>query len=203
MTSVTVKTYPSPPLVGLNLFVVTPHDNTTSIWSAVSYIISQYPSLGDQGLSGYSFIVSNYPNPLDGGASNVTGLAASMVLQDTQDPDDMNRLWEPVLSHVNQTWHGLQILPNATAFPSFLSWYGENFDQSTTGHDTYLGSRLLDAEALTADPEGNSEVFRDFTSSQVGSFYLVGGKGVREAKPRGGSNSVLPAWRKAYVHASK
>jgi len=29
----------------------------------------------------------------------------------------------------------------------------------------------------------------------------VSGKGVHNAKPRGGSNAINPAWRKAYVHS--
>ena len=32
-------------------------------------------------------------------------------------------------------------------------------------------------------------------------FYLLGGKGVADAVPRGGSDAVNPAWRKAVVHA--
>jgi hypothetical protein len=33
--------------------------------------------------------------------------------------------------------------------------------------------------------------------------FLVSGKGVHQAKPRGGGNAVLPAWRTSWVHASK
>ena len=32
-------------------------------------------------------------------------------------------------------------------------------------------------------------------------FYLLGGKGVRDAKPRGGSSAVNPGWRKALIHS--
>ena len=30
--------------------------------------------------------------------------------------------------------------------------------------------------------------------------YLVGGKGVKDVVPRGGSDAVLPAWRDSLVH---
>lgn len=203
MTSVTFKTYPTPPLTGLVVYMMTPDLTSPSIFASVAYIVSQFPSLGDRGLSGYSYMLSSYPNPLDGGATSVAGFFGTFVLQDTQDPSDMNDLWDPILAHVSDTWPDLIVVPNVTTYPSFLGWYAENYDKSTTGEDVYVGSRLLGADALTANLTANAEAFKQFASGGAGTAYLVSGKGVHDAKPRGGGNAVLPAWRNAYVHASK
>lgn len=73
----------------------------------------------------------------------------------------------------------------------------------TAGYDVLVGSRLLDADSLTKNQTAVIEAFETATppgsSSQV---HLVAGHGVRDAVPRGGSDAVNPAWRKALVHAS-
>ena len=202
-TSVTFKTHPTPPLLNMVVMVITTNVSSPSVFPAVSYLVSQFPSLGDQGLSGYSYMLSAYPNPFDGGATTVAGFFGTFILQDTQDPADMNKLWDPIFQHVNATWPDLTVVPNVTAYTSFLDWYSVNYDKSSTGEDMYVGSRLLDADTLTANLTANAEAFKQFASGGAATAYLVSGKGVRDVKPRGGGDAVLPAWRKAYVHASK
>lgn len=202
MTSITFKTHPTPPLVGIVLIVVS-RVGDPSVFPAVSYLVSQFPNLGDKGLSGYSYLLSDFPNPYDGGNTSVAGFFGSFVIQDTQDPADMSKLWAPVLKYVNKTWPDLMIVPNVTTYTSFLDWYSVNYDKADAGYDQYVGSRLLDRDVLTSNLTANAEAFKQFASGGSATAYLVSGKGVHNAKPRGGSNAILPAWRKAYVHASK
>lgn len=169
----------------------------------VAYVLSRFPSLGDAGLSGYSYLFNTIPNPLDGGVTNVSGMIASVVLQDTQSPRVMTDLWAPILTHISQTWPEVIIDTNITTFPSFLAWYHEHHDTTPTGNDTYVGSRLLDETALTANLTASAEAFKQMSSGGVSTAYLVSGKGVHDALPRGGGDAVLPAWRRAYIHASK
>lgn len=204
MTSVTFKTHPTPPLTAIQLVVASYNTSSPSVFPALAYLISHYPSLGDQGLSGYSYLFSSYPNPFDGGNTNVSGLLVSFVLQDTQDPAAITSLFDPILAHVTATWPDMvTLVTSVTTFPSFLGWYLENFDSSESGQDLYVGSRLLDADALTADLSASADAFRQFASGGTATAFLVSGKGVHDAQPRGGGDAVLPAWRKAYVHASK
>lgn len=88
------------------------------------------------------------------------------------------------------------------AYPDFWAWYNISNGPLDAGFDQYLGSRLLDRKALTQNLTAVAAAFKAATpSGSVTSAYLVGGKGVMHAKPRGGSNAVNSAWRKAYVHS--
>jgi len=209
MTSVTVKTVPSPKMVAALIAIVTPATSQASIDAGLglaAYALSKFPSLGDAGLAGYTFILQSLANP--GGGNDPTkyaGIAGTVALLDTQDTNDMVKLWDPIVAYANATWPGQFFSETApTVYTSYWDWFQANKDNSATGEDAYVGSRLLDGPALTANTTATREAFRQFSSvSGVGTAYLVGGKGVMNAKPRGGSNAVLPAWRKAYVHASK
>ncbi|KAK3336432.1 hypothetical protein B0T19DRAFT_38823 [Cercophora scortea] len=202
LTSITVKTYPTPQIVNLILALATTDIQSPSVFDMVAYILSQFPHLGDQGLSGYAFIFSATPNPYDGGATTVAGIFMAMVLQDST-VEAMTELWAPILAHVNTTWPGqFQLIFQTKTYPSFYGWFKENYDTSAAGVDKIGGSRLLDADALTRNLTLSAEVFKQFSEGSVGNVYLVAGKGVHDAVPRGGSNSVCPAWRSAYVHAN-
>ena len=206
MTSVTVKTYPSPPIVSLTLIIATldPGPISSSVFDVNTYFLSQLPSLGDAGLSGYVIMLSKYPNPLDGGSTTVGGVGGLLAIQDTQNPNDMLALIGPTVAHINATWPGYQIIPNITTYPSFWAWYQDNYDKGSAGSDIYVGSRLLDEHALTANFNASRAAYAQLlTGAGTGTAHLVGGKGVRNAKPRGGGDAVLPAWRKAYVHLSE
>ncbi len=206
MTSVTIATHPSPAIVGMVSYMVVPGADQAAVDAGLdlaTYVLGLLPGLSEQGLSGYSFVVQLFSSPLDGGAANVSGIAVFVALQDTQDPGDMAQMWAPIWAHANATWPGVIIASSITPYASFWAWFQVNKDGSATGRDTYVGSRLLDGPALTANATATREAFRRFSSlSSIGTAYLVGGKGVRDARPRGGSNAVLPAWRKAYVHAT-
>ncbi|KAK3943095.1 6-hydroxy-D-nicotine oxidase [Diplogelasinospora grovesii] len=203
LTSVTMKTFPSPQIVNLEFIIVTGNIGSPSIFEMIAYVLGQFPSLGDQGLAGYSFFFPALSNPLEGGGNGtVAGILLSVVLQDST-VDAMDKLWEPIIEHVNSTWPSeFVFIYNVTTFPSFYDWYQVHYDTSAAGLNTYIGSRLLDAEALTRNLTLNADVFRRFASGGMGTAYLVAGKGVHDAEPRGGGNAVCPAWRKAYVHAT-
>lgn len=112
----------------------------------------------------------------------------------------MAAIWEPIIAHVSTTWPSAVSGIIVNPYPSFKSWFDVWSDQSLTGFDQYVGSRLLDEKALTTS--NGTELSQAF-KLVGGSAYLVAGKGVQNAKPRGGSTSVTPTWRKAVVHAGK
>jgi hypothetical protein len=204
MTSVTMQTVPTPKLEALTLMIITTDvSNRRPIFDMTAYVLSQWPAMGDQGLSGYSYYFGSYDNPFDGGNSKVGGMVVSVTLQDSS-PEEMRKLWDPVLAHINATWPDrFLVIYQPTTFSSFLAWYTVNYDQTPAGLNSYLGSRLLDKAALTGDLAKSSRALEGFANTtQLATAYLVSGKGVHNAKPRGCGNAVLPAWRKAYVHAS-
>jgi hypothetical protein len=93
---------------------------------------------------------------------------------------------------------------SARTYPSFWDWYKDANGPLDAGSDVILGSRLLDQKALTGD--GNASLVKETLKIVTAGrnplmVYLVAGKGVRDARPRDGGNSVSPAWRRALVHA--
>jgi hypothetical protein len=94
------------------------------------------------------------------------------------------------------------VIPNT--YPDFYAWFKDNNGPLDGGFDGLVGSWLLDDKALTGDLNALKEAIKTFTPPDSSSApYLVAGKNVWDAVPRGGSNSVNPAWRKAYMHFSK
>ncbi|KAK4240110.1 hypothetical protein C8A03DRAFT_13528 [Achaetomium macrosporum] len=205
ITSVTMKTFPTPEIEHVLMGVVTLDvANTRAIFDMIAYVLSQFPSLGDQGLSGYAYfspaIATSSP---DGSNVTVAGLFMVGILQNST-PEAMRALWDPVFAHVNATWPGMfQALYQPRSYPSFLAYFAEIYDRSPAGRSQYVGSRLLDRAALTDDLAKSAAAWERFSNASVASAFLVSGKGVFDAKPRGcDGNAVLPAWRKAYVHAT-
>jgi hypothetical protein len=86
-------------------------------------------------------------------------------------------------------------------YSDFWAWYKDNNGPLDANHDHILGSRLLDGKALTENPTALKATLQKITpAGSISSHFMVGGKNVMNAQPRGGSNAVNPAWRKAYVH---
>lgn len=197
-----MKTFPTPKVEYLIVALASPNiTNTRANYDLIAYIISQFPSMADRGMSGYAFYATNTSNPFDGGATNIAGFYMGAALLNSS-PEDMQHLWAPIIAHANATWPGLLTVYLPKSYPSFFAWYQENYDSSSAGMNTYAGSRLLDAAALTDDLSKSAAAFERFAKGTAATAYLVSGKGVHNAQPRGCGNAVLPAWRKAYVHAS-
>ncbi|KAI0453359.1 FAD-binding domain-containing protein [Xylaria acuta] len=198
MTSVTLTTYPTPKVVAGLIGFLSLDLNAPWIWDMVGYLVSSFPYLVSKGVSGYAFFTPNITGP-DGnnGTGTFAGMGGEFMLLDTQDINDMQEIWDPLIAHVKATWPDAFIALNINPYPSFQSWFSIWYDQSPAGYDQYVGSRLLDEKALASQSTALGEAFKH----SHGSAYLVAGKGVRDAKPRGGSISVTPTWRKAIIHA--
>lgn len=170
------------------------------IWDMVGYLLSQFPYLDSNGVSGYSVLSHNYTVP-DGnnGTMMIAGLAGEFLILDTQDPNDMQAIWDPIIAHVKTTWPTAVALVGLTPYSSFASWLDVYYDNNPTGYDEYVGSHLLDTVSLTSDSTAVGQAFETFR----GQAFLVSGVGTRDAKPRGGGTAVTPSWRRAIVHASK
>jgi hypothetical protein len=175
----------------------------------VTYLTSQMPSLMDQGVAGYNVIAKDIQNPIQkpGIPNRVAGLLGSFILQDIESDEAVTKAFNPINKTIQQRWPDkVQFYTIVEQFDSFLGWFDKNYDMNSAGGSTYLVSRLLDAKALTGNDEalkGALEVV--LSSGNLSSMlnHMVAGKGVQEAKPRGGSNAVNPAWRTTYVHVGK
>ncbi|KAI0402490.1 hypothetical protein F4802DRAFT_575989 [Xylaria palmicola] len=198
LTSVTLATHPSPKVVAGIIAILSPDIKAPWVWDMVGYVASQLPYLVSKEVSGYTFVNSDFTSPDgNGGITHFAGIGGEFLILDTQDINDVQTIWEPIFTHVKSTWPDAIISVNVNPYPSFQSWFSVWYDQNPAGYDQYVGSRLLDEKALTSSSTALGEIF----GAASVSAYLVAGKGVRDAKPRGGSTSVTPTWRRAIVHA--
>ncbi|KAK7983913.1 hypothetical protein PG989_011315 [Apiospora arundinis] len=199
MTSVTMLTYPSPPMIAALLSISSPQLGTDWFWDMVGYILSQFPYLDSRGLSGYSFMNLHYANRSKPKTDIWNG---GFVLLDTDDSAKMLAIWEPIFEHIRNTWPEAEIAtPITAAFPSYLDYFHVAYDKGYAGLDLYAGSRLLDADSLAADSSALGQAFK-VMSATYGTAFLVTGSGTRNAKPRGGGNAISHAYRRSIAYAT-
>lgn len=204
ITSLTMKTFPSPRTTQVGLIVLAkPGDPILP--DVIGYIASQIPYLMNSGVSGYSYVGPNLQNPLPPGTGlppQIAGMLGKFVVQD-QGAAEAQKIFKPLNDTIVQRWKGeAKMFVLAQEYPSFYSWVSANYDEDPTGHSVWLASRLLGDSFLTGDEKAIGNVLWN-ASGDVGrlALFLLGGKGVQNAQPAGGSDAVNPAWRKAYVHS--
>ncbi|KAI1809726.1 FAD-binding domain-containing protein [Poronia punctata] len=198
MTSVTLKTHPTPKVVAANLAIASLDLSAPWVWDMAGYILSQFPYLDKHGVSGYSVASANYSVPAGDKMINVAGVAGEFILPNSQSKEEMQAIWDPIIAHVNTTWPDAVALVDLIPYPSFASWLDIYTLKDPVGYDLWVGSHLLDEASLTANSTAVGEAFKVFG----GQAFLVSGNGTRNAKPRGGSNSISPSWRQSVIHAT-
>jgi hypothetical protein len=197
-----MKTIPSPEVVTLTFQFATAAGNLHA-FDAVAYFVSKFPELGDAGVSGYPIIFNSVGNSSDGGRTLVTGVIGKVIIIGTKDQGSVLKQFQPLFSHINTTWPGFSFYTSTTYHASFAAWYEENYDPSPVGYGSVMSSRLLDGPALAANITATKQALQKFSAGGQATVYIVSGKAVWTAQPRGGATAVNPAWRKTYVHASK
>jgi hypothetical protein len=198
-----MRTYPTPPLVELTFTIVTLASLPSSayVYEVIEYFLAQFPSLSAKGISGYHYIFHDFqPDP---NGPRVSGILGSVVLQDTQNTADILAIYAPMFAYIPARWPGYAVTPMPAVRKTFLEWYNVHYDMSAAGTNSYTCSRLLDGKALTAGAMTREAVQGFIGPRGAATVYLVSGPGVWNSPARGGGNSVLPAWRRAYVHASE
>ena len=87
-----------------------------------------------------------------------------------------------------------------TVFTDFWE-YEQHSPYGGVGVEGRLGSRLFDQVALVGNHSNATDLWKQTTPlGQKLLGHLVAGPGPRKAVIPGGSNAVLPAWRKAFAH---
>lgn len=166
----------------------------------MAYLLAQYPALSDSNVAAYTYM---YPNTSAAGlVGNASSFEAVFALYNASSASALEDLLNPFLRHVNETYSGhITTKATLTVFSNFYSMFLEYADDGGAGVDKVVGSRLLPPETLTEDAFRDALI--DFMGEAGGRLYMVSGRGVWDAKPRGGSDAVNPAWRKTLIHAGK
>lgn len=206
LTSITLKVYKTPKILASSWLVGTSSEAPFK-HDLLAYVLSQFPSLADAGLSGYTSLSPKAPNPAPspGAPAEVAGIQGIFVAQDVQDPEYIHKLFKPINETLQKRWPGMvQFTASNEKYSSFLKWYDVYYDTGAAGETNYLVSRLLTKDSMEKDEKALGYAVEQGSIPSGGMIaHLVAGKGVRDARPRGGSASVNPGWRKSYVHIRK
>jgi hypothetical protein len=207
MTSVTIKAFSSMPIFTVTAIVAT-FPGSPAYWDVMAAILSKFPALDAQGISTYSMFAPNFMSAAFNITTPVDGFLGSFILPGLHPTNTSASLVAAItelMTGATSEYPGqffTSLLPST--FEDFWEYYQGANGPLDAGHDQVLGSRLLDGNALTQNITALKEAYKAATPpGSITSAYLVGGRGVMNAKPRGGSNSVNSAWRKAFVHSGK
>ncbi|SPO00052.1 related to isoamyl alcohol oxidase [Cephalotrichum gorgonifer] len=204
LTSVTLRVIPSPKMLHM-IFMLGTTSTAPNITDIQALFLSKVPSLSDSGLAGYVWLAKEMVNPAgpDPGPPLLGGIFGMLTLQDTDDEKDMLNLMEPIVEEAAQRFPDSNVTfgPVIEKYGSFQDWYSVYHDNGAAGSSQWLGSRLFGEDTLTGDAgelAARLDRLEDLTGQLM--VYMVSGKGVFEAEPRGGGTAVSPAWRTSYVH---
>jgi hypothetical protein len=204
---VTIKAFPSTQFAIADALIATA-PGTEAYWDVFASILAQFPKLGAQGISTYSFLAPSFVSPSLNITSAVDAYYGVFMLPLLHPGNSSATLIAAINDVLNtaKAPYPAQFVTSVTgtAYPDFWSWYQNNNGPLDAGSDVVLGSRLLDEKALTANTTAVKEAYKIITQpGRMTNIYLVSGKNVWNAEPRGGSNAVNPAWRKAFVHTGE
>lgn len=94
---------------------------------------------------------------------------------------------------------GVQLSIIPTQYSSVYEFYEAIKNTAPIGSNVAVGSRLLDGKALSNATALRAAMDQATPAGTVANLNLVAGPGLWAAEPAGGSVSVTPAWRSAYV----
>jgi hypothetical protein len=172
------------------------------VFDVMAEVSSNIPKLEAKGIVGYIvgcklFSVLGPVMPFDiPPPTKGAGVLVHYLIEGNHTSEYVYSQLEPILQNLQQKWPMLAIGNVSASFPSFHSWYLANHDQSQAGSQFITGTRLQDAHALTSNLTASKLAFQAMGEDGVASAFVLSGRGVWNAKPRGG-NAVCPAWRSA------
>jgi hypothetical protein len=202
VTSMTVKAYPSQPVVAQALTLIPLSEDTEPLLDAIAEVYQKYPSIMDAGFSGYGAWSINGPAVLF--ASQKIGyIHATAALN--QSLTDAQKAFDPLLQAL-QKYNGSSLFVSVTwfEFPTYAAYYQamSGVHQPVGSDNGALSSRMFDKAALTDDPFALRTMIGVIAGKPeertINSVALVGGgKVLTDGADQ--YSGVNPAWRSTYI----
>jgi len=214
----TVKAYPDLPVTVANYWVnatkspnnigslLTMLEDRQGLWDAYGYLATQMPALSKIGTSGYFYAL---PDAIKGNAVYIGEVNQSQI----------NEVWTPIITKM-QSFPGMQAAQTRVfTYPNFKSFFDDNYGSIDANEDmrkqkrhgpggdepmdmskppTPFGLVPTNSHLLSEKDLKNPGLVAALKPSHAVCLLLVGGGKVMEPDDE---TSVVPAWRKAYVHA--
>ncbi|RDA88391.1 hypothetical protein CP532_5580 [Ophiocordyceps camponoti-leonardi (nom. inval.)] len=205
VTKITMRTYPTPKILGFHWVAGIPTQDSQATDLAPD-LMSKFPEAIDVGLLGWTSVIDNMQNPVsvpgqDISGQNVSGIYGVNAVMDTNDPAEAYRVLKPIADVVKARWSGrAKIWLTTTAYPSYMAYVNGVYTPRPGGYGWYEVSRIMDRKTFSGNTEGLGRALKAVKSNRGNMFAMtLAGKGVQEVKLPGGGNSVNPAWRAAYA----
>ena len=156
---------------------------------------NRLPALASSGLMGYYFITP-YEHPMFTKPRLTFGWIAGIL---NSSEAAVEATLEPLVSILHDT-AGLSVSLRTFDAPNFYDWWSTDVPPGAVGTNVLLGSRLLDATALSQNVTFIAKKLEEAFNGFALLGHLVGGSGVANARPPGGLGSMTPAWRRTITH---
>ena len=198
--SVTMKAYDILPYTEYQYSYNTTAKSDT-LWSMAAYFHSELPRLVKSGLMGYFWVI---PQEATSQNSSMQGrlygewYAPQLTLHQVKD------LLAPMEDHIKASgWEdSVSISGQGAEHVDYMKKYAKDTSPGTAGIPVRLGSRLIDEKALSKPLPVLEKVLRGASADLIDwpvLGHVIAGPGTWSPKGgiAGGSNAVLPAWRRA------
>ncbi|KAL2860985.1 isoamyl alcohol oxidase [Aspergillus lucknowensis] len=197
--SVTIKAFPSTPVVAHSLLIVPKFSLITGPFlDAITDLYSAFPALSDAGFSGYGSW--SLCDPVTKYGDSSAGYQHAFATMNKTLPEAKAAM-EPVLTTLS-SYDCVDVSVEWFEFPSYAAYYRalSGVHQATGVPEFSLASRMFDKDALTSDRDALREVVGkvagNLLETTINQVLLVGGGKVLEEREFSGVN---PAWRKTYL----
>lgn len=196
-----MKVYPALPFTIIT-YTYSTSPNSDAFWSLIAYWASQLPRLSEAGLMGYHYPIPSDPTEKN---SSLAGKLQGEWIGPELTKSEIEALLEPMNKHIRSGELGASVVISntSTSGSHFSQLLVSEFSAQSAGKPARLGSRLLDGKALSKPLSELKDAFRTAHGKSQGlQIFNIAGKGAREPAGGipGGSNAVLPAWRRTYAH---
>ncbi|KAJ6111547.1 hypothetical protein N7523_007608 [Penicillium sp. IBT 18751x] len=200
--SMTVKGYPTKPVVAQSLTIMPLTNNTEVLLDAITQVWEDYPRLMDAGFSGYGTWSINSPTVLF--AKQEVGYVHAIAAMD-KSLNNAKNTFQPLLQKLEK-YNGTSLRISVTwfQFPTYAAYYRamSGVHQTVGSSRSALTSRMFSKAALTDSPPDLRKMIGVIAGQPeehtINSVELVGGGKVIANKDDQYSG-VNPAWRSTYV----
>jgi hypothetical protein len=202
----TVKAYPSERVSAADFSITSSGVNSDGLWDAYSYFTSQMPAMVNAGVSGYFYIQPSSIRTLMIHPGNISGTSnvrvfwqpylEKMAAFPTMKPANLSVFNYGSYKHYFDAHFGNVdkiLVPDNGCTPNMRKRHGPGTDMS---QPVAQGAMPLDSRLLGASHLASPELKAAFRASSAG----IQGHLVANPDLPYGNTSILPAWRKAYVH---
>jgi hypothetical protein len=204
ITRFVLRAWPTPAITA-GQFSLSVAPNSTAALGLGPLVLTKLPEWMERGITGYLWTVVNGPDMINIGGT--IGGTYGVLVYEGDEPEkaaELEQIWQDIAAEARSRWgnDSVSLLHLPTVYPSFFAYLSDNRAKFPAGVPKFLDTRLMGSESLREETPELYETHKCAGTRGPNdslNVMLVSGKGVHEARPRGGDSAVHPFWRKSAV----